>query len=159
MAFDTMKFVLNYPHGSDVVITEVSSNNVPSESGMLRVKFHDGAYIGAEAAAYVLTKNEVKQVSELTSSDYVGFVSTNVYVGSFAEHLQGQQLRYFLVNPHVVFSKVHSVEFSPVGSGLPYPIVKSAANGGIQGDDYPCMCVLFSDSCGTKLNTTTISFN
>lgn len=159
MAFDTLNFVLNYPQDSSDIVTEVSSNSLPASTGMTKVSFHDGTNLGAESGAYVLTKYGLKLVSELTNLDYVGFVTSNTYVGSFRETVQGQQLRYFLVNPHTVFRSVRSVESSQAGYGLPVPIARTEANGGLAGDDYPCICVLFSDSCGTKMNTTTISFD
>ena len=155
MAFDTMQFVLNYPLESSNTVNNLSVSYTPSVAGMLKITLYDGTFLGAEPDAYVLTRYGVKLVSEVTSDDYITFFEPSSIQGEFKETVQNQAGRQFLATQIGIGKRVKSVTGLTAGYGLPSPIYLSAANGGIAGEDYPCVCVLFSNSCGTRMTTTT----
>lgn len=157
MAFDSMSFVLNYPLNSTSTVTTISADLVPSGAGMLKISFYDGTEVGAEAGAYILTRSGVKLVSELTSSDYVSFWYPAQITGQFKETVQYQITREFLIHDIGLAKQVSSVDILGQGYGLSSPIYRTPENGGVSGEDYPCVCVLFSDSCGTRMTTTTFT--
>lgn len=151
MAFDSVDFVLNYPVASDVIRTETSAELVPSGAGMLKLSFFDGTFLGAEVGSYILTTSGIKPVQSLSDSDYVVFSTSEVVQGNFRETAQGQVTRNFVLGASIN-KKVNSVESLPAGYGLDTPVYYRPENGGIKYTEQ-CLCVLFSDSCGTILTT------
>lgn len=154
MAFDSMQFRLNYPLGSTQVVTNSSVGYKPAPAGLIKITLYDDTFLGAEADAYVLTSYGSKRVAELTSYDYISFFNPSTIYGQFKETVQFQATRDFLVNYVGVGKRVKSVSSLTEGYGLPNPIYLNESNGGLVGEDYPCVCVLFSDSCGTRMTTT-----
>jgi hypothetical protein len=157
MAFDNMSFVLNYPLNSTNTVTNNSAYLAPSGTGLLKISFYDGTEVGAEDGSYILTKSGVKLVSELTVSDYVSFWYPAQITGQFKETVQYQSIREFLVHDIGLAKQVSSVSSLGQGYGLSSPVYRTPENGGTSGEDYPCVCVLFNDSCGTRMTTTTFS--
>ena len=151
MAFDSVDFVLNYPVASDVIRTETSADLVPSGTGMLKILFFDETFLGAEVGSYILTTTGIKPVQNLTNSDYVVFSTSELVQGSFRETVQGQLIRNFVLG-NSISKKVGSVEPFQSGYGLDLPVYYGPENGGIQYTEQ-CLCVLFSDVCGTRLTT------
>lgn len=155
MAFDTMQFTLNYPINSSTSVNELSAEYTPSSAGMLKITLYDGTFLGAEPDAYILTSYGVKLVSSISSYDYISFFRPSLIQGQFKETVQNQATREFLVQQIGLGKRVKSVDILEAGYGLPSPIYLNESNGGLSRDDYPCVCVLFSDSCGTRMTTTT----
>ena len=156
MAFDSMSFVLNYPVYSSNQVNESSATYIPSSYGMLKISFYDGTFLGAESASYVLTKMGIKLVADLTNTDYVCFFYPSFIDGFFKETVQFQANREFLIERIGIEKQVSSVDALNTGYGIPDPVYRNPEHGGLVQEDTPCICVLFSDSCGTKMTTTTV---
>ena len=157
MGFDSMNFVLNYPVGSAIQVSDTSASYTPSSVGMLKISFYDGTFLGAESEAFVLTRDGIKGVLELKPGEYLGLFYPSSILGNFKEHVQFQTIRNFLINEISIEKQIISVEPMHAGYGTPNPILLNADNGGLQQSDTPCMCVLFSDTCGTRVTTAIIN--